>query len=63
MHPEEEVSLKWKKFAVFSCRVRRKEYWFFHLFSLIIAAALGIFLGHMEEFTGFTSTLRGIQSI
>ncbi len=69
MHPEEEVSLKWylevlKKFAVLSCRVRRKEYRVFHLFCLIIAAALGIFLGHMEEFIGFTITLRyGIQFI
>jgi uncharacterized membrane protein YhaH (DUF805 family) len=31
-----------KKYAVFSGRARRKEYWMFVLFSLIIAIVLGI---------------------
>ena len=32
----------WKKFAVFSGRARRKEYWFFALFNTIIIFVLGI---------------------
>jgi uncharacterized membrane protein YhaH (DUF805 family) len=32
----------WKKFAVFQGRSRRKEYWFFALFNLLIAIALAI---------------------
>jgi uncharacterized membrane protein YhaH (DUF805 family) len=31
-----------KKYAVFSGRARRKEYWFFCLFSVLIAFVLGI---------------------
>jgi uncharacterized membrane protein YhaH (DUF805 family) len=37
-----------KKYAVFSGRARRKEYWMFFLFNLIIAFSLGfveVFLG------------------
>lgn len=31
-----------KKYAVFSGRARRKEYWFFFLFNLIISIILGV---------------------
>ena len=34
-----------KKYAVFSGRARRKEYWMFFLFNLIIAFALGFVVG------------------
>ena len=34
-----------KKYAVFSGRARRKEYWMFFLFNLIIAAVLGFIEG------------------
>lgn len=34
-----------KKYAVFSGRARRKEYWMFILFNMIIAVALGIIEG------------------
>ena len=42
--------MKWyldvlKKYAVFSGRARRKEYWMFFLFNLIIAAVLGFIEG------------------
>jgi uncharacterized membrane protein YhaH (DUF805 family) len=37
-----------KKYAVFSGRARRKEYWMFVLFNVIIAFCLGLVLG----FTG-----------
>jgi uncharacterized membrane protein YhaH (DUF805 family) len=31
-----------KKYAVFSGRARRKEYWYFVLFNLLVAAGLGV---------------------
>lgn len=34
-----------KKYAVFSGRARRKEYWMFFLFNILIAFALGIVEG------------------
>ncbi len=39
-----------KKYAVFSGRARRKEYWMFMLFNLII----GLILGFIEEITGIS---------
>ncbi len=35
----------WKKFAVFSGRARRKEYWMFILIDIIVAAILSIIDG------------------
>lgn len=32
----------WKKYAVFAGRARRKEYWYFALFNVLIVIALGI---------------------
>ncbi|MBE0672441.1 MAG: DUF805 domain-containing protein [Anaerolineales bacterium] len=54
--------MKWylavlKKYAVFSGRARRKEYWMFFLFNLIIAAVLGGTLGLIEVIAGIPSTL------
>jgi uncharacterized membrane protein YhaH (DUF805 family) len=40
-----------KKYAVFSGRARRKEYWMFFLFNFIFAVVLGI----IDEITGITS--------
>lgn len=37
-----------KKYAVFNGRARRKEYWMFFLFNIIIASILGL----IEVFTG-----------
>jgi uncharacterized membrane protein YhaH (DUF805 family) len=34
-----------KKYATFSGRARRKEYWYFYLFNLIIAIVLGLMSG------------------
>jgi uncharacterized membrane protein YhaH (DUF805 family) len=65
-------NMKWylevlKKYAVFSGRARRKEYWLFHLFNLIFAFVLGIILGLMEEFAGisgvFSTLLIALYSI
>ena len=44
---EKEVCMSWylqvlKKYAVFSGRARRKEYWYFSLFNFIIGFVLGI---------------------
>lgn len=35
----------WKKYAVFSGRARRKEYWMFVLFNFIISFLVGLVLG------------------
>lgn len=40
-----------KKYAVFSGRARRKEYWFFFLFSIIISIVLGIIDGILGTFS------------
>jgi len=37
-----------KKYAVFSGRAQRKEYWFFVLFNLLIAFALGLVEGFLN---------------
>jgi uncharacterized membrane protein YhaH (DUF805 family) len=37
----------WKKYAVFRGRARRAEYWWFHLFNVIIAFDLGFIDGYM----------------
>jgi uncharacterized membrane protein YhaH (DUF805 family) len=35
----------WKKYATFSGRARRKEYWMFFLFNFIVAFVIGFVLG------------------
>lgn len=45
-----------KKYADFSGRARRKEYWYFALFNLIITFILGM----IDGFTGSFSTEAGI---
>lgn len=45
-----------KKYADFSGRARRKEYWYFALFNLIITFILGM----IDGFTGSFSTKAGI---
>jgi uncharacterized membrane protein YhaH (DUF805 family) len=40
-----------KKYAVFSGRARRKEYWFFFLFNIIIAIVLGVIDGMIGGFS------------
>jgi uncharacterized membrane protein YhaH (DUF805 family) len=44
-----------KKYTVFTGRARRKEYWFFVLFNILISAALGI----VDYFTGTYSAAYG----
>ncbi|HBB56655.1 TPA: DUF805 domain-containing protein [Patescibacteria group bacterium] len=44
-----------KKYAVFSGRARRAEYWYFVLFNIIIALGLGLF----EWFSGIASGTDG----
>jgi len=54
-----------KKYAVFSGRARRKEYWFFVLFNILISIALSmvdVMLGTANADTG-TGLLGGIYSL
>ena len=45
-----------KKYAVFSGRARRKEFWMFFLFNIIIAVVLGVIEGLIGGY-GIISTL------
>jgi len=40
-----------KKYAVFNGRARRKEYWFFSLFNLIIIIVLGVIDGMIGSYS------------
>ncbi len=54
-----------KKYAVFSGRARRKEYWFFVLFNLIISLVLTFIdsaFGTLNEETGY-GLLSGVYSL
>ena len=44
-----------KKYAVFSGRARRKEYWMFVLFNFLITVVLGILGGDQEVLAGLYS--------
>jgi uncharacterized membrane protein YhaH (DUF805 family) len=48
-----------KKYAVFTGRARRKEYWMFALFNVIIAIALGI----IEGIVGGPGVLGGLYGL
>ncbi|MEP3561881.1 MAG: DUF805 domain-containing protein [Marinobacter sp.] len=54
-----------KKYAVFSGRARRKEYWFFILFNIIISLVLGAIDGVMGSYseTAGVGLLGGIYSL
>lgn len=42
----------WKKALVFKGRARRKEYWLFHLFTLLGSILLGLIMGLTESVVG-----------
>jgi len=48
-----------KKYAVFNGRARRKEYWMFFLFNIIIAFVIGFF----EEIVGAPDIISTIYSL
>ena len=48
-----------KKYVVFGGRARRKEYWYFALFSAIIALVLGL----IDTLVGTNSVLSGLYSL
>lgn len=52
-----------KKYAVFSGRARRKEYWFFFLFNLIVNVILGIFDVALEALINLPQILGTIYSL
>lgn len=54
-----------KKYAVFSGRARRKEYWFFVLFSIIISVVLSLIDGVIGTYNSGAGVglLTGIYSL
>lgn len=52
-----------KKYAVFSGRARRKEYWMFFLFNILISLALGFVLGFIGAIIGVGAQLSNIASV
>jgi len=52
-----------QKYAVFSGRARRKEYWMFFLFNLLVSMLLGFVTGFVGEFLGLGLTLSGGASV
>lgn len=46
----------WKKYATFSGRARRSEYWYFFLFNSLISIGL-IFLVYVDEVLSFANIL------
>ena len=55
----------WRRYVDFNGRSRRREYWFFVLFNVLISIGLGIIdgifgLGNMEMGVGLLSTLYGL---
>jgi uncharacterized membrane protein YhaH (DUF805 family) len=51
-----------RKYAEFSGRARRKEYWMFFLFNLLIAVVLGFVLGLLGGMLGFGTTVANVVS-
>lgn len=52
-----------RKYAVFSGRARRKEYWMFYLFNIIIAIVIGLVTGVIGGFLGLGAALSSSVSI
>jgi len=55
----------WKKYAVFNGRSRRKEYWYFVLFNLIVGMALGLVdsMTGMYNYEAGLGLLSGVYSL
>ena len=51
----------WKKFADFTDRARRKEFWMFYLFHIIISIVLAVVDATLG--TGFIGTIYGLAAI
>lgn len=52
-----------KKYAVFSGRARRKEYWMFLLFNFIVAFVIGFVLGFIGGILGIGTALSDPASV
>ena len=49
----------WKKYAEFSGRARRQEYWMFFLFNILASIALGV----VDRILGTSGSLGGLYSL
>lgn len=52
-----------KKYAVFSGRARRKEYWMFFLFNILISFALGLATGFLGAMLGVGGKISDVASV
>lgn len=52
-----------KKYAQFSGRARRKEYWMFFLFSIIVVIILGFVSGMLNLGNGYSSPLVSLYDL
>jgi len=52
-----------KKYAVFTGRARRKEFWMFFLFNLIIGVVLGGILGRIPGIGGLFRVISSLYSL
>jgi uncharacterized membrane protein YhaH (DUF805 family) len=60
--------MKWylevmRKYAVFDGRARRKEYWMFVLFNMLVAIGIGFVLGFVGGILGIGTTLSSPASV
>ena len=52
----QSVSSVFKKYAIFSGRASRSEYWYFYLFNVLMSMAIGFVAGLITGMTGVTFT-------
>jgi uncharacterized membrane protein YhaH (DUF805 family) len=52
-----------KKYAEFSGRARRKEYWMFFLFNMLIAFAIGLVTGFIGGVAGIGASLANVANV
>lgn len=52
-----------KQYADFNGRARRKEFWFFHLFTILIGLVIGFMAGLLGMSPNVSNTIQGILNI
>src|SRR5580700_3881116 len=52
-----------RDYAIFQGRARRKEYWYFFLFNLIVAFGIGIIFGALKTLFGIPSSYAQLYTL